>query len=210
MNDIDRIEMEVLEENFRLKDVGKNIKKGIKNVGKAIKEKVENIGETIKEPEYIPLTPFKPIMQATLKKRGFDNKGSLPEVTRRFFEKIVRPKTYEENVEPMTTAAIVKAVIAFIQNVLNKKESGEQLTEEEDSLAKNVLNVAGDVLSDPDAFFSEGKIKKELSATPKSAPSGGSGASVQQKSASATLGLELSPVTLLIIAAVLYFALKGK
>lgn len=199
MKNLYDIETQVMEENF----IGKGkLKKGLKNLGNKIKEKVNNIKETIQEPEWIPLTPFKPVMQKMLKKKGLNSEGSLPDVAKRFLAEIVDKKNYsQENFDTFKAAEIVQKILGFIKKITDKAQKGiDLLTFDEKEIAKDAMQSAQTAIDAPDVVFSEDKIKNELS-EPTSKGS--------EKDA-VTGKIELSPITLLGIGAILYFALKNK
>jgi hypothetical protein len=197
MNTLRDIETQVMEENF----IGKGkLKKGFKNLGNKIKEKVENLKETIKEPEWIPLTPFKPVMQKMLKKKGLNSEGSLPDVAKRFLAEIVDKKNYsQENFDTFKAAEIVQKILGFIKKITDKAQKGiDLLTFDEKEVFNDVENRSKTAIDAPDTVFNESTITKELTPT--------SDEKKQKDSVSGSL--ELSPITLVAIGAVLYFALK--
>ena len=203
---LEELEFSFQDENFLGRGRGKKL---VRNIGNKVKEKIQNVAKTVKEPQWIPLTPFKPVMQKMLRKRGANSSGSLPEVARRFYNVVIQGKknySDEKFIDPVTIGVIVSSVLKFFKTMQDKKSAGAETDEERDVLA-DVELFARSALDNPEGVFSERTVKNQIAPsgrssepeTPAAPPSGPSGAE------------EKSSNTGLIIAglALFYFATKG-
>lgn len=110
-----------------------------KNNRKNVTDKLKQVGG------FAPLLPFKPMMVLMLKKKGEDVKLSTPmsKLAPLFRDVIVRKKTtrnyadlYLESLAEEEIISIVREVLDFIKSIAKKKETGQNLTPDEDDIYK--------------------------------------------------------------------------
>lgn len=119
-----------------------------KLIGRA-KDKLKNLGQNSK---YALLLPFKGLMFAALKAKGVKTPNNdISTISRAFFQVIIKKQPYvasnyeEENIDPVTISMIVKTVINFIKGLKKKKEEGEVLTGEEETILNDAEKIAEEV-----------------------------------------------------------------
>jgi hypothetical protein len=123
-------------------------KKKIARVGKRQKFR-KKVGTGIKKIAGLSvLGPLMPVMAAALRKKGVATKKmGLAEMTKQFYNKIVKPQsgnTYEtldfdpevDYIDPVTVTALVSAVIGFIKRLKKKKQEGAKLTPTQEKIVE--------------------------------------------------------------------------
>lgn len=133
------------------------LKAKVKKAISKAKDKAKSVGKKL---SYAQLTPFKPVMVAALKKRGVSNVGigtKMSTLVPLFHDVIIKGKTklnfedyapklavteHMEHVYAEAADAIIGAVLDFIQNLKNKKDSGAPLSKEEEAILEGSEKVA--------------------------------------------------------------------
>lgn len=168
---------------------------------KKAKEAVKKVATApAKAAGFVVLLPFKPMMVSMLKKRGLNPKNKLSELSKQFFDEIVKKDNFEseyfeegtaENADAGLVVGTIGDIVTAIKNWIQRRKdrlkekeaAGEKLTEGE----KNFVANTEAVQEAAQTAIEEG-IKEE----------------VQQKAGA----FITSPVGLILIAGIAYFAIK--
>lgn len=158
------------QERRKKRKLKRSEKKAIRKEKRVIRKETktrffDRVKSGLKNPHLLPLFPFFPLMRKALSKRNVKYKyGDLNDIAKKFYWSVVKEKhnfdaeilAESMDVDPLTLGMIVKGIITFIKNIVNKKKRKEKLTENEEQI--------GEILeTDEDKIGMEAQVMRNVS-----------------------------------------------
>lgn len=131
------------------------LKNAIKHIVDKAKGAVKKVGGDV---AFSPLLPFLPMMKKELDRLGVKHTNDLGEVSKSFVDNVIKKihgQHFEyvdgQNLYAEAASAIISTIIAFFQNIKDKKAKGEALSADEQRVlntAESTINTVTDAAAD--------------------------------------------------------------